>query len=132
MILRRLVLGVIGLALAGAAAATAVVAAAFAVYALLRDSLTPAGAAGAVVGFTAVTAAVGAFIVFRQIKAPKGAPLRRGPVAADGSIGRLVEVFRERPVVSAAAAAAVGLLAVANPAIVTAVIRAFTDQKPRR
>jgi drug/metabolite transporter (DMT)-like permease len=108
------------------------VAAAFAVYALLRDVLTPAGAAGAVVGFAALVAAIGAVVVMLQLKTPKPRIVRNAKADADAGLSRVIELVRERPIVSAAAAAAVGLLAVANPAIVTAAIRAFAEPKNRR
>jgi hypothetical protein len=132
LILRRLILAVVGLALAAAAAATAMAAAAFAVYALLRDVLTPPGAAGAVVAFAALVAAAAAVLVLRQVQPPKPRPVRRGKAEGEAGLDRMLDLVRERPIASAAAAAAAGLLAVANPALVTAVLRAFTTPRDRR
>lgn len=124
-----------GLALAGcvaalmAAAACAVVALCFTVYALLRDSLSPAGASAAIVGLCAVIAGIAAFIAYRNVQFPKGRPVVRNtppPTLGEQVLG----IVRERPLITAGAALAAGLAAFANPALVTAVLKAFTD-KPR-
>ena len=113
-----------------------VFAAAFAVYALLRDVLTPAGAAAAVCFAAALLAALAALVAAQQAKPPR---LRKttsssGYRPPNNVIDQVVEVARERPFVAAGAAVAAGLLAVANPALVTAVMRAFINpnRPPRR
>ncbi len=122
-----------------AAAAIAVFAAAFALYALLRDILTPAGAAGAVCLGAAIIAALAALVAAQQAKLPKlakrPAVTSPGYKPPDSLIARVIDVARDRPFVAAGAAVAAGLLAVANPALVTAVMRAFIDpggRPPRR
>ena len=136
MIIQRLILAVISLALMATAASITVFAAAFAVYALLRDMLTPAGAAAAVMFLAALLAAGAAFVLGRSAKAPlvKPAPKVSGRAPAPDGVDRFVNLARERPFVAAGAAVAAGLLAIANPAIVTAVLRAFIDPRssPRR
>ncbi len=135
MIVQRITLAIVAIAALAAAAAIAVFAAAFALYALLRDILTPAGAAAAVCLAAALLAALAAFIVAQQAKGPR---LRRSGSSTsyrppDNVIDRVVEVARERPFVAAGAAVAAGLLAIANPALVTAVMRAFIDPgRPRK
>ena len=123
------------LALAGcigaliAAAGAAVVALCFTVYALLRDPLTPAGAAAAVVGVCAIVAGIAAFIAYQNVKLPKAGPRAKGlspPTLGEQILG----IVKERPLITAGAALAAGLAAFANPALITAVLRAFTD-KPR-
>ncbi len=136
MIVQRITLAVAAIAALAAAAAIMVFAAAFALYALLRNVLTPAGAAATVCLAAALLAALAAFILSQQAKGPR---LKR-PIAsagyrpADNMIDRVVEVARERPFVAAGAAVAAGLLAIANPSLVTAVMRAFIDptRPPRR
>jgi hypothetical protein len=138
LIVQRITLAVVAIAALAASAAIAVFAAAFALYALLRDILTPAGAAGAVCLAAALLAALAALIAAQQAKGPK---LRRRPAVSspgyrppDNLIARVIDVARDRPFVAAGAAVAAGLLAVANPALVTAVMRAFIDpgRPPRR
>lgn len=129
MIVQRIVFAVAALAALGAAAAIAVFAMAFALYALLRDVLTPAGAAAAVALAAAVFAALTALIVGRRAK---GLRLKR-PIplseqrSSEGLLDRVVAIARERPFIAAGAATAAGLLALANPALVTAVMRAFIN-----
>ena len=136
MIVQRIIFAVAALAALAAAAAIIVFAAAFALYALLRDILTPAGAAAAVCLAAAVLAAIVALVAAQMVKPKRRtAPLRGDPYRAPpGMIDRVVGVARERPFVAAGAAVAAGLLAIANPAIVTAVMRAFFDpnRPPRR
>ena len=137
MIVQRITLAVVALAALAAAAAIAVFAAAFALYALLRDILTPAGAAGAVCLGAAVVAALAALVAAQQAKWPR---LSRPPMSSpsyrppESLIARIIDVARDRPFVAAGAAVAAGLLAVANPALVTAVMRAFINpgRPPRR
>jgi hypothetical protein len=134
LIARRIIFAVAALAALAAAAGTIVVASAFAVYSLLRDVFTPAGAAAVVALSAAVLAAILALLAARQAKWP----VRRGGRRSDpppplNPIDRVVELARERPFVAAGAAVAAGLLALANPALVTAAMRAFiSPRKPPR
>jgi hypothetical protein len=134
VIARRILFAVIALAAAAAAAAVTVVAAAFAGYALLRQVMTPAEAGGLVALIAALACALGAFIAGRQAKVPMFTPRqgRRAPPPPETLIDRVVETARERPFVAAGAAVAAGLLALANPALVTAVMRAFVSPRPPR
>ena len=137
MIVQRSIFGVAALAARAAAAAIIVFAAAFALYALLRDILTPAGAAGAVCLAAAILAGIVCLVAASMARGPKLKPgrVRGEPYRAPPSmIERVVNVAKERPFVAAGAAVAAGLLAIANPAIVTAVMRAFFDptRPPRR
>ena len=124
-----------GLALAGciaalmAAAGCAVVALCFTIYALLRDPLTPAGASAAVVGLCAIIAGIAASIAYRNVRIPSARPVVRS--APPPTLGeQVLNIVRERPLITAGAALAAGLAAFANPRLVTAVLRAFTE-KPR-
>lgn len=127
MIVRKLVFGVIALGLLSASASTAVFAAAFAVYALLRGVLTPPGAAGAVILLVAVIAAVAALILMNVAKILPVKPARRPPAGGDGAADLLVGLVKQRPFVAGGVGLAAGLLALANPKIITAVLKAFTD-----
>ena len=136
MIVQRITLAVVAIAALAASAAITVFAAAFALYALLRDILTPAGAAAVVCLGAALLAALAALIAAQQAKPPRirrtmSSPGYRPP---NNLIDQVVEVARERPFVAAGAAVAAGLLAIANPALVTAVMRAFIspNRPPRR
>lgn len=109
----------------------AVVALCFTIYALLRDLITPAGASAAIVGLCAVIALIAALVVWNSVKPPRLRKLDRNlppPTMGETVLG----VVRERPVVTAGLALAAGLAAFANPALVTAVLRAFTERPRNR
>ncbi len=132
MIVRRVVFAVAALAAIAAAAGVLVVSASFAVYQALRQVLTPAEAGAVIALAAAILCAVCALIFAAQVKLPK---LSRAPMrgaARANPIDQIVEMARERPFLAAGAAAAAGLLAFANPALVTAVMRAFITPRPPR
>jgi len=132
LIVRRVVFAVAALAAIAAAAGVLVVSASFAVYQALRQVLTPAEAGAVIALAAAILCAACALIFAAQVKLPK---LSRAPMsgaARANPIDQIVEMARERPFLAAGAAAAAGLLAFANPALVTAVMRAFITPRPPR
>ncbi len=131
MIARRIALATAALGVLCAAAATLVFAAAFAIYALLSRILTPAGAAGVLVLLAALTAAGAVIVLMRVARSPfkGGAKPKARPEAPASIVDRLLDLAQNRPLAAAGAAAAAGLLAFANPALVTAVLRAFTGSR---
>lgn len=117
----------------GAAAAICMVAAAFAVYAGLRDLIGPAWAAAAVAGIVALAALIIALIVFRKAR-PKLAKDEPPSLTA-----KLIDLARERPLIAAgavtAAAAAAVVVAIKNPRVLTAIVAGFfavPPQPPKR
>jgi len=134
VIVRRIVFAVAALAALAAAAGVLVVSASFAVYQLLRQVLTPAGAGAVLALAAAIVCALAGLFFMSQLKLPKGGkhPTRSAPPARANFIDQVVEMARERPLIAAGAAAAAGLLAFANPALVTAVMRAFVTPRPPR
>jgi hypothetical protein len=88
------------------------------VYALLRNQLTPAGAAAVV---ALLAAALAAIIALAALLKARGRPPTR---EEDGLVGRLIELARERPIIAAGAAAAAGLVILRNPALLTTAITA--------
>jgi hypothetical protein len=137
LIVRRVVFAVAALAATAAASGVLVVAAAFALYQLLRQVLTPAEAGGVLALAAAIVCVIGALVFVAQMKLPnlKGVAARKSAATSETSSlpSRVVEFARERPFVAAGAAVAAGLLALANPSLVTAVMRGFvTRRTPRR
>ncbi|PHY14000.1 hypothetical protein CSW58_02095 [Caulobacter sp. B11] len=114
-----------------AAAAVSVVAGAFAVYAVLLPLVGPAGGAAIVAAIFAVFAVIGALLMVR--KADGGHARASAPTASQPDpfqlAERAFEMVKERPVLSAAAAIAAGVIAFRNPALVTIVAKAFMDLK---
>jgi len=112
-----------------AAAAVSVVSAAFALYAVL---LPLVGAAGA----SAVVAAVAALIVAiaGMIAARKAENRRMGhqevPQGGFDITGKVVEIVRERPIMSLGIGLAAGIIALKNPTLTASLAKAFLDPKP--
>ena len=119
MILKKALSLVATAAALAAAASVAVVAAAFAFYALLREYLSPAGAAAVIALGAAVLAGVLAFVAFRVVK-PR--PLRRDE---ENITTRLIDLARDKPIIAAGAAVAAGLILLRNPGVVTSAVTAF-------
>ncbi len=129
MIFEKTLVTLAAAAAIAAAAGVAVVAAAFALFALLVPVTGAAGAA-------AIVAATAAFVVALTglVAAARAKDTRRrqndfsAQSAADpGLIVKLFELAKQRPFVAAGAAAAVGIFALRNPALVAAVVKAFFD-----
>jgi hypothetical protein len=113
-----------------AAAAVLVVSAAFAVYALLRTYIGPAGSAACVTLFAAcVLGLLGLFLVSR-LKGPK--PSKRKKDGPEGLVERITALVTERPAVAASAAAAAGLLAWRNPTLVSTLLRMMEPRAEKR
>lgn len=123
MIVRKLVFGLAATVAVAAAAGVVVVAAAFAVYALLRDVLSPAGAAAAVAGLAALIAVLGALVLALLARPPR-------PKPEDASLTvRAMEFARAKPLIALGAAALAGVVLVRNPKIATTALTAFMAGK---
>jgi hypothetical protein len=128
-LIRRLITLLIAVAAMATAAGVVVVSASFALYALVRTYIGPAGAAAVVCASAAVLILLIALVAFRRSRkpAPKAASLTGKSALAD----RLADVLRERPVAAAGAAAAAGLLAWRNPQLATILLRLFDPASAR-
>lgn len=115
-----------------AAVAAAVVAAAFAFYALLEPALGRPGAAALVALICALIAAVAALLMTRGL----GGRRRAGEAAeADQDIfERVISLARAKPALAVGAALAAGLIAFRNPAIISLIATALSRKTggPRR
>jgi hypothetical protein len=120
LIFRRLALALAAAACLAAAAGTAVVALAFALYALLRDQLGPSGAAACVVLAAVILAALAGLILMqvaqagRRPKGRSGAGVGAGPIGLGDSMADLV---RDRPIAAAVVAAVVGWVITRSPGL---------------
>jgi hypothetical protein len=117
LIFRRLALALAAAACLAAAAGTAIVALAFALYALLRDQLGPAGAAACVVLAAVILAALAGLILMQVAHVGKKPRARRGPGGAAGLGDGLADLVRDRPFAAAALAAAVGWVITRSPGL---------------
>lgn len=125
MILKKALGFVAAVAAMAAAAGVCVVAAAFAIYALLREYLTPAGASAVIAVGAAVIAAILAFVTFRKAQ-PR--PLRRDE---ENLTTRLFDLAREKPLIAAGAAVAAALVLLRNPGVVGAAVSAAMASRAR-
>ena len=107
------------------AAPISVAAPAIAHKALLQGPRTAAGAPPLVAAVFALVVAVAGFFAARKTEGRD----RHAPKHADaaGLIDLAMNLVRDKPVVSAGAAIAAGLIALRNPQLVGVVLRAFMD-----
>ncbi len=128
----KLVSFVVALAAMAAAAGVLVVSAAFAVYALLRTYVGPAGAAACVTLAAAILLGVLALVMFGKAKGPQGKVKDKAAAGTGGLVERLTELVSDRPVVAAGAAVAAGLLAWRNPTLVSTILRVAEPRPDRK
>jgi len=127
VIFRRLLLALMAAATFATAAAVCVVALAFALYALVEPRLGRAGAAGVVAATTAaLTILAGLLMAWAAHRRRLRAPSTR----VGGLVERALAFLQQRPIVSASAAAAAGLMAARNPRYLGEALRAFFEGKP--
>jgi hypothetical protein len=125
-ILRKVVFGLIAVAILAVAAGVLVVAAAYALFALLREPLGPSGAAATVALAAAVLMGVTGLMFAALAKGPK-----RAPADEQDLLQRLMVLVRDRPIISAGALIGLVTVAIRNPALTAIVTKAFLDPKPR-
>lgn len=125
--IRRIVLAVAALGAVTAAAGVVVVALAFAFYTWLRQYLDAPAAAAVIAGVFAIATIVLALILVASVKRPR----RRKPAREQTFAERMAETLRERPLIAALGAAAAGLIAWRNPALV-ATLLALLEPRDRR
>lgn len=107
-------------------AGVSLVAAAFGLFVLLRSLWGEAIACAIVAGLFALVALVVAFVASKPAlpaKRPLQAPPETSPILAT-----LMAVVRDKPLVSAAVAAAAGIIAVRNPQMISSLIAAFLQE----
>jgi uncharacterized membrane protein len=120
--LKRILNLAAALAAVAAVAAVCVVAASFALYALAREYIGPAGGAAVVAAVFALVAVILALIATRKVT-PKVKPGVPPPPASP--IDKVVAMAKEHPIVAVGAAAVAVTVMVRNPAMVTALVSAF-------
>jgi hypothetical protein len=99
--------------------AASVVAAGFALYALLEPRIGRPGAAAIVALILALIAMIAGLILTRSPRPSKAAE------AEPGLAERVIEIARTKPILAAAGAIAAGLIAWRNPALVGVVMAAL-------
>jgi hypothetical protein len=105
-----------------AAAGVCVVALAYALYAVVREWLTPAGSSAVVALAFALVAVIIAMVVMGRTR-PK-------PQAEASPVERLVEIARQKPLLAAAGIIGASFIAVRNPGMVATLIMGLMAPKP--
>jgi uncharacterized membrane protein YdfJ with MMPL/SSD domain len=118
-----------------AAAAVGVFAAAFALHAMLQPFIGAAGAAAVVAAVAALIVAIAGLLAARKAEG-RHASHNSGHAAPQDSFdftSRIVDIVKDRPLLSIGAALAAGVFALKNPTLTAAVAKAFmeTRQPPR-
>lgn len=134
MIFEKTLMTLAAAAAIAAAAAVGVFAAAFALYAVVQTYLGSAGAAAVVAAVAALIVAIAGLVAARKVD-HRPSP-RQGAAAPQDSFGfaeKVVEIVKDRPLLSIGAALAAGVFALKNPTLTAAVAKAFmeTRQPPR-
>lgn len=113
-----------------AAAAVSVVSAAFALYAVLVPVVSPAGASAIVAAVAALIVAIAGMIAARKVEGHRSAGHEPQPPAGFDLTGKIVDIVRERPIMSIGLGLAAGIFALKNPSLTATVAKAFLDPKP--
>jgi membrane protein implicated in regulation of membrane protease activity len=111
-----------------AAAAVSVVSAAFALYAVLVPLVTPAGAAAIVAAVAALIVAIAGMIAARKVEGRHHQ--QQAPQQGFDMTSKVVEIVRDRPILSIGVGLAAGIFVLKNPTLTAAVAKAFLDPKP--
>jgi len=130
-ILRKIIIAVVGAAMLGASAAVMVVAAAMALYGVLKPYLGGPGAAAAIVlAAGLLMLAVGLLLESRLLKSGhKGG--HHKPEDEQDLLQKLIGMAQDKPMIAAGALIGAIFLAIRNPALTAVVVKAFLDPKPR-
>jgi hypothetical protein len=131
-ILRKVIIAVVGAAMLGASAAVMVVAAAMALYGVLRPYLGGPGAAATIVlAAGLLMLAVGLLLEKRLLKSGAGKGHHGGPQDEQDMLGKLIGMAQDKPMIAAGALIGAIFLAIRNPALTAVVVKSFLDPKPR-
>ncbi|HYE45862.1 MAG TPA: hypothetical protein VEA44_08825 [Caulobacter sp.] len=133
MIVERTLAALATAAAVVAAVAVSVVAVFFTVYALVEPHWGSAGAGAVVAGTAALLAAIIAMVAARKMEGDRTRAAGQAKAAGGGNHADMAQVIlsviKDRPLLSAGAAVAVGVYALRNPALISAVVRGFMDSK---
>ena len=128
-ILRKVILAVVGIAMLAASAAVMVVAAAMALYGLLRPYLGGPGAAATIVLAAGLLMLIVGLVLERRLL--KGGAHKAQPANEQDTLRKLIGMAQDKPMIAAGALIAAIFLAIRNPALTAVVAKAFLDPKQR-
>jgi hypothetical protein len=126
VILRRILFFLAGATALSVSAGVIVVALAYALFALVKPALGPAGASAVVAGAAAVLIGLFGLVLSLLARPPK-----KKPGEPDSVVDAVIDFVRSKPVTAIAGAVTAGLLAVRNPKYLGAMIGAFFERHER-
>ena len=115
----------VAIAALAAAAGVCMVAAAYALFAVVRVYLGPAGGAAVVAGAAALVAILLAVVLLRKANPPQHA----AHVEEQSFTSRLIDLARDKPLLATGVAAAAGLMLMRNPKLMTTIVTAAMASK---
>ena len=129
MIFRRLLFVLAGVTALAVSAGVIVVALAYALFALVKPYVGPAGGGAVVAGAAALLIALIGLALSLAARPPK-----RRPGDDANIVARLLDFVKDKPITAIGGAIAAGVLAVRNPGYLGSVIRSFVEgrEPPRR
>lgn len=130
MIFEKTLMTLAAAAAIAAAAAVAVVSAAFAIYAVLVPLVTAAGAAAIVSAVAALIVAVAGMIAARKVEGRHHHHGQQAPQQGFDMTSKVVEIVRDKPLMSIGIGLAAGIFALKNPTLTASLAKAFLDPKP--
>ena len=134
MILGRTLTAVTALVILATATGLCIVAASAALFWLLEPLVGRAGAAALLAGVLALVVSVSVLVVAGRGHSPRHRPDVSAAAGLDFAfVDRVIEMAKDRPLLSIGAALAAGLIIVRNPALVATIVAAFMERtKPDR
>jgi len=130
-ILRKLIIAVVGAAMLGASAAVMVVAAALALYGVLKPYFGGPGAAATIVLAAGLLMLAVGLLLERRLMKAGGHKAHPGPQDEQDVLQKLIGMAQDKPLIAAGALIGAIFLAIRNPALTAVVVKAFLDPKPR-
>jgi len=129
LIVGRTLAAVTALIALATATTIAVVAAAFALYFVLEPLVGRAGASALLAGAFALVVAICVLIAASNSGGRNGQNSHQSPQHDFSLIERVVDMVKDKPILSIGAAIAAGLIAIRNPALVATIVAAFMQPK---
>lgn len=129
MIFEKTLMTLAAAAAIAAAAAVAVVSAAFAIYAVLVPLVSAAGAAAIVAAVAALIVAIAGMLAARKVEG-RHHNSQQPPQQGFDMTSRVIEIVRDKPLMSIGIGLAAGIFALKNPTLTASLAKAFLDPKP--
>ncbi|WP_369058120.1 hypothetical protein ABOZ73_10575 [Caulobacter sp. 73W] len=129
MIIRKVLRTTAAAALIGAAVLVSVVSAGFAVYAVLEPFVGVPGAAAIVAAIFSIIALIAGLVLADKAEDGGKHHHHHAPPPDAGFIARVIDLAKDKPILSSAAAIGAGVFFMRNPVLFAALAKAFMDTR---